>query len=316
MKMNKAVLGRGLDALLSVDDTPDVLMTDDTPSSISEIELIEIHPNPDQPRKEFSRESLEELAESIRHIGIIQPITLRMEADGTYMIIAGERRYRAAAMAGLKSVPAYVRKVSDDAVMEMALIENIQRDDLNDIEIALAYQQLMTRNGLKQEEVATRVGKSRTTVANFVRLLRLPAEVQLALKDRRLSNGHARALLGIEDPEQQVSLFKYINKRGLNVREVEGLVRDFNEGRILDFNELLENAGNEPATHKKPGRKKKVHTDPDAFIEMAEHLSSAFGTKVRIDCTENGTGRISIAFSNDEVLQQVISKLEKLLSNS
>lgn len=313
MKMNKTGLGRGLDALISIDDTPDVLMTEETPSSICEIEIVEIHPNPEQPRREFSKESLEELAESIRHIGVIQPITLRMEDDGTYMIIAGERRYRAAAMAGLQSIPAYVRKVSDDAVMEMALIENIQREDLNDIEVALAYQQLMTRNGLKQEEVAMRVGKSRTTVANFVRLLRLPAEVQLALKDRRLSNGHARALLSIEDPEQQVSLFQYINKRGLNVREVEGLVRDFNEGRILDFNELLENADG-PAPHKKPGRKKKVHTDPDAFNEMAEHLSEAFGTKVRIDCTDNGSGRISIAFSNDEVLQQVIARLEKLLT--
>lgn len=314
--MNKTGLGRGLDALISMDDTPDVLMTNDTPSSICEIDIVEIHPNPEQPRRDFSKESLEELAESIRHIGIIQPITLRMEDDGSYMIIAGERRYRAAAMAGLTSIPAYVRKVEDEAVMEMALIENIQRDDLNDIEIALAYQQLMSRNGLKQEEVAMRVGKSRTTVANFVRLLRLPAEVQLALKDRRLSNGHARALLGIEDPEQQVSLFKYINKKGLNVREVESLVRDFNEGRILDFNELLDNAGDGPAPHKKPGRKKKQHTDPDAFIEMADHLSNAFGTKVRIDCTENGSGRISIAFSNDEVLQQVITKLEKLLTSN
>lgn len=315
MKMNKTGLGRGLDALLPIDDTPDVLMTEDTPSSISEIDIVEIHPNPEQPRREFSKESLEELAESIRHIGVIQPITLRLETDGSYMIIAGERRYRAAAMAGLQSVPAYVRKVSDDSVMEMALIENIQREDLNDIEIALAYQQLMTRNGLKQDEVALRVGKSRTTVANFVRLLRLPAEVQLALKDRRLSNGHARALLGIEDPEQQVSLFQYINKRGLNVREVEGLVRDFNEGRILDFNELLANTDG-PAPHKKPGRKKKVHTNPDAFNEMADHLSEAFGTKVRIDCTDNGSGRISIAFNNDEALQNVIAKLEKILSNS
>lgn len=309
-KMKQTGLGRGLDALISMDDTPDVLTTDQTPSSINEIDIVEIHPNREQPRREFTKESLEELAESIRHIGVIQPITLRLEEDGTYMIIAGERRYRAAAMAGLTSIPAYVRKVSDEAVMEMALIENIQREDLNDIEVALAYQHLMTRNNLTQEEVSRRVGKSRATVANFVRLLRLPADIQLALKDRRLSNGHARALLGIEDPEQQVALYKYLTQKGLSVRQTESLVRDFNEGRILDFNEMLANTED----FIKKGGKKRPKMNSDAFMEMSEHLTSAFGSQVKIECNEEGKGKIAISFANDEELQHVISKLEKILA--
>ena len=216
MKINKNGLGRGLDALISIDDTTP---KEFAPSSINEIEISQIHANPSQPRHDFDQQAIQDLAASIKQIGIIQPITLRQEEDSSYMIVAGERRFRAAQIAGLETIPAYIRKVSDDDVMEMALIENIQREDLNAIEVALAYQQLLARHGCTQEELAARVGKSRATVANFMRLLRLPAELQIALKERKLSMGHARAILPIEEPEQQVKLFHLIAEQDLSDRK-------------------------------------------------------------------------------------------------
>jgi ParB family chromosome partitioning protein len=219
------------------------------------------------------------------------------------MIIAGERRYRAAQRAGLLSIPAYIRKVSDDAVMEMTLIENIQREDLNAIEVALAYQQLLTRNGLTQEELSQHVGKSRATVANFMRLLRLPAEIQLALKDRRISMGHARALLSLEDAEQQVALYHQIVAQDLSVRRVENLAREFVEGRILDFR-----------TEGQAGKKSVGgNLVPDElFSQMTQHLSEMFSTKVRMSCNEKGQGKITIPFRNDEELRYIIALLDKL----
>ena len=213
-------LGRGLDALINMDE----IETSGT-SSISEIELSRIQPNPDQPRREFDDESLEELAASIREIGIVQPISLRQLDNGTYQIIAGERRYRAALIAGLATVPAYIRTVEDEAVMEMALVENIQREDLNAIEIALSFKKLMEQYKLTQEQLSERVGKKRTTVANYLRLLKLPAEVQIGLRDRIIDMGHARALLSVESAAVQLELYKAIVAEGLSVRKVEELAR-------------------------------------------------------------------------------------------
>ena len=304
MKPIKTGLGRGLDALISIDDAADALASQNAPSSISEIDIDLIHANPEQPRHEFDEQALEDLAASIRSIGIIQPITLRQEEDGTYMIIAGERRFRAAQRASLSSIPAYIRKVSDDAVMEMALIENIQREDLNAIEVALAYQQLQSRNELTQDELAQRVGKSRATVANFMRLLRLPAEIQLALKDHRLSMGHARSLLSIDDAEQQVALYHQIVAQDLSVRKVEALVRDFIEGRILDFRHETQGK----ATSKPNGNALQTAL----FDQMSQHLSDMFRTKVKMACNEKGQGRITIPFKSDEELQNIIALLDKL----
>lgn len=301
MNTNKTGLGRGLGALLSTDDTAETLNALSAPSSISEIDIALIHPNPKQPRHDFDETALDELAASIASIGIIQPITLREEEDGSYLIIAGERRFRAAQRAGLASVPAYIRKVSDDAVMEMALIENIQREDLNAIEVALAYQQLIEAYHLTQEQLSQRVGKNRTTIANFMRLLRLPAEIQLALKEKKLTQGHARALLPIEDPEQQVKLFHRIVAQDLSVRKVEQMVRDYVEGRILDFGEGTQ------APRKTPQQEQK-----DLVEAMGEHLSNVFRTHVRMTRNDKGQGRITIPFRNDGELQHILALLDNV----
>ena len=198
-------LGRGLDALLSMEE-----VKTEGSSSINEIELSKISVNPNQPRREFDETALEELADSIREIGIIQPITLRKVSDDEYQIIAGERRYRASQKAGLDTIPAYIRTADDENVMEMALIENIQREDLNSVEIALAYQHLIEQYDLTQERLSERVGKKRTTIANYLRLLKLPAPIQMALQNKQLDMGHARALLSLESPSMQIKLFKEI----------------------------------------------------------------------------------------------------------
>ena len=218
--MKRSALGRGLDALITMDD----LKTGGS-SSISEIELQKIQPNPEQPRTIFEEETLQELATSIRSLGVIQPITLREIGQEQYMIISGERRYRASLMAGLDSIPAYIKTAADENVVEMALIENIQREDLNSIEIALAYQKLIDNYGLTQEKLSERVGKKRATIANYLRLLKLPAEIQMGLKDRKIDMGHARALIPIEDPEVQLALYEQILEEGLSVRNVEEIVR-------------------------------------------------------------------------------------------
>lgn len=304
MKQNKTGLGRGLDALISIDDTTTEKFA---PSSINEIEISQIHANPSQPRHDFDQQAIEELAASINHIGIIQPITLRQESDGTYMIVAGERRFRAAQIAGLDTVPAYIRKVSDDDVMEMALIENIQREDLNAIEVALAYQQLQNRYECTQDELATRVGKSRATVANFMRLLRLPAEIQLALKEKTLSMGHARAILPIEEPEQQVKLYHLVVAQELSVRRVEALVKDYIEGRILDFGEEMPTA--------KPGNSQKqnpLSQSSEIIAAMQDHLSKMFSAKVKMTCNDKGQGKITIPFKTDEDLQNILALLDSI----
>lgn len=290
--IKKSALGRGLDALITMDD----LRTGGS-SSISEIELSKIQPNPEQPRSIFEQETLEELAASIRSIGIIQPITLKEMGDDRYMIISGERRYRASLMAGLERIPAYIRTAEDDNVVEMALIENIQREDLNAIEIALAYQKLLDNYNLTQEALSERVGKKRATVANYLRLLKLPAEIQMGLKDKKIDMGHARALIPVEDPEVQLALYEQILEQGLSVRNVEELVRGIAAGEKL------------PEKSAKETRKPML---TEEYKMLREHLSRFFNTKVQLTCDNKGKGKITIPFATEEELEKLIGLLDKL----
>ena len=295
-KPNKSRLGRGLDALLTMDD----LKTGGS-SSINEIELSKIEPNPDQPRTIFEEETLKELTASIRSYGIIQPITLKEVSPDKYMIIAGERRYRAALKAGLERVPAYVKTAADENVAEIALIENIQREDLNAIEIALAYQRLIDTNGFTQEQLSERVGKKRTTIANYLRLLKLPAEIQVGLKDKRIDMGHARALIPVDDPEVQLALYEQIIVQGLSVRNVEELVR--NAMSAEDVTQVQA-----PAQQKE--RRKLL---PDEYKLLKDHLSMFFQTKVKLTYNdENGKGKISIPFNSEEELEKIMGLLDQM----
>ena len=291
--MKRSALGRGLDALITMDD----LKTGGS-SSISEIELSKIQPNPEQPRSIFEEESLEELATSIRSLGVIQPITLKEIGLDQYIIISGERRYRASLKAGLDRIPAYIKTAADENVVEMALIENIQREDLNSIEIALAYQKLIDNYGLTQEGLSERVGKKRATIANYLRLLKLPAEIQVGLKDKKIDMGHARALIPVEDPEVQLALYEQILKEGLSVRNVEEMVRSIAEGSMPELAE-------KPKSDRKPML-------PEEFKLLKDHLSRFFATKVQLTCNEKGKGKITIPFATEEELEKLIGLLDKL----
>lgn len=290
--MKRSALGRGLDALITMDD----LKTGGS-SSISEIELSKIQPNPDQPRSIFEEETLEELATSIRSLGVIQPITLKETGSDKYMIISGERRYRASLMAGLDSIPAYIKTAADENVVEMALIENIQREDLNSIEIALAYQKLIDSYNLTQEKLSERVGKKRTTIANYLRLLKLPAEIQMGLKDKKIDMGHARALIPVEDPEVQLALYEQILAEGLSVRNVEEMVR--NGVSVVPAEKKEKTAVSKPRM-------------PEEFNLLKDHLSSFFQTKVQLSCNDKGKGKITIPFASEEELEKLIGLLDKL----
>ena len=293
--LKRQVLGRGLDALIAMDD----LKTSGS-SSINEIELSKIQPNPDQPRSIFEEEALEELAASIRSMGVIQPITLKEIGDEQYLIISGERRYRAAMMAGLEQIPAYIKTAADEHIVEMALIENIQREDLNSIEIALAYHKLIENYGLTQEQLSERVGKKRTTIANYLRLLKLPAEIQMGLKNKKIDMGHARALLPVEDPEVQLAFYEQIVEQGLSVRNVEELVRQVAQGEPVAL------LTDKPV---KPERKASYSKE---FAMLRDHLSRFFNTKVQLSCNEKGKGRITIPFSSEEELEKLIGLLDTL----
>lgn len=284
-------LGRGLDALIS---TGDVQIQGS--SSINEVEIEQIKANPNQPRRDFDTEALAELAESIRQIGIIQPITLRKMEDGTYQIIAGERRWRASQMAGLTRIPAYVRTADDENMMQMALVENIQREDLNPIEIALAYQNLIEQYDLTQDALAEKVGKKRATVANSLRLLKLPAQVQMALQKREIDQGHARALLGLQQPALQVKLFNEIQANGHTVRQVEEMVKAINQGETV-----------KSGTRTIKDRRK---TLAEEYVPLRERLCEIFQTKVQMTCTD-GKGSISIPFANEEELEHIIALIDK-----
>lgn len=288
--VKRKALGRGLDALINMDD-----VETSGSSSISEVELSRIEPNPNQPRREFDPESLEELAASIREIGIVQPISLRQMPGGTYQIIAGERRYRAANMAGLTSVPAYIRTVEDEAVMEMALIENIQREDLNAIEIALSFRTLIEQYNLTQEQLSERIGKKRATIANYLRLLKLPAEVQIGLRDKLIDMGHARALLSVEHTAVQLEIYKTIIAEGLSVRKVEEMVRDLAKAP---------NTKADKVAHQRAKNKE--------YNVLRNHLSNFFGTKVQFSCDDKGKGKISIPFKNEAEMERIIALFDKL----
>ena len=286
-------LGRGLDALLSMDD-----VKTEGSSSINEIELAKIAVNPNQPRREFDETALQELADSIAEIGIIQPITLRKISDDEYQIIAGERRYRASQKAGLKTIPAYIRTADDENMMEMALIENIQREDLNAVEIALAYQHLLDQYELTQERLSERIGKNRTTIANYLRLLKLPAPIQMALQNKQLDMGHARALISLGDPKLQVKIFEEIQEHGYSVRKVEEIVKSLSEGEAV-----------KSGTRKITPKRAKL---PEEFNLLKKQLSGFFNTKVQLTCSENGKGKISIPFGNEEELERIMEIFDTL----
>ena len=257
----KSALGRGLDALIQLDEPLEAKGS----SNISEIEISKISANPDQPRREFDDDALLELSQSIAALGIIQPVTLRDMGNGKYQIIAGERRYRASMLAGKETIPAYVRTATDENVLEMALIENIQREDLNPIEVALTYQKLMEQYSMTQETLSERVGKNRATISNLVRMLKLPAEIQLGLKNKLISAGHAKALLSLNNPEDQLCVYEETVKNEFSVRKVEEIVKAINDGELSPVNTQKE---------AKPRL-------PEEYGILKEHLSKFFKSKVQ-----------------------------------
>lgn len=289
MQPNKRnALGRGLDSLIRLDD-----VQPEGSSAISEIDVTRILPNPEQPRLDFDTDQLDELAASIRELGVVQPLTLRLADDGNYQIIAGERRWRAAKLAGLSSVPAYVRTASDAEMTEMALIENIQRQDLNAIEVALGFRQLIDKYELTQERLSERLGKNRATIANHLRLLKLPAEIQLGLRDRRIDMGHARAILGVEDPKTQLDIYQRTLAEGLSVRAVEELAR----------------RSREQQPEKKAPRRAEIPAD---YKEFSSRLSTRFSTPVKFARDPSGKGAITFKFASDDELHALIKIFDTL----
>ena len=284
-------LGRGLDALISTES-----VRPQGSSTINEIPLEQIEANPNQPRREFDEEALQELANSINEIGIIQPITLRQVAENKFQIIAGERRWRASQLAGLQAIPAYIRTIKDESIMELALVENIQREDLNAIEIALAYEHLLSAEGMTQERVSERVGKSRTAITNYLRLLKLPAQVQMALQKKEIDMGHARALLAIDSPSLQIKLFREIQKHGYSVRKVEELAQKLKNGEDIQS-----------------GKKIIVTKTPmsEEVTRIRQRLCDFLDAKVQMTCSPKGKGKISIPFANEEELARIMATFDK-----
>ena len=293
-KYQGQALGRGLDALLQSDG-----IETGGSSNLSEVRMDDIRPNPNQPRREFDDDSLQELANSIRQIGLVQPITLRDMGDGTYVIIAGERRWRACQRVGLTTIPAYIRTVDDENMLEMALVENIQREDLTALEVALAYQSLIEQHNLTQEQLSERVGKNRATVTNYLRLLKLPASVQVAIRNREIDMGHARALLALTDPQAQLKVFAEMKKDHLSVRKIEEMVKQLSEGGSVKT---------------KTGtriRQKGSNLSAD-YNQLREGLRKIFKTRVEMTCSDSGKGKISIPFANETELERIIEMLDKL----
>ena len=278
MAKQKFTLGRGLDALISTE-----ALRPAASSSIGEIELDKIHANPNQPRREFNEEALQELAESIKELGVIQPLTLRKNDDNSYQVIAGERRFRASQLAGKNSIPAYILNANDKDTMEMALIENIQREDLNPLEIALAYQ------------LSKRVGKGRATIANFLRLLKLPGNIQVALKEKVIDMGHAKALLALQSHADQIKVFNEVVSNGYSVREVEEVIR-----KIKEQNNVQE------------AKTKSDKKQDDTYHQLKKHLTQFFQTPVQLTCSAKGNGKISIKFKDEQELERIIALFDKL----
>lgn len=291
-KIKPKRLGRGLDAIFNIED---IAVKDNSPVlrvSEWEVEVSKIRPNPTQPRTQFDEAELQDLASSIKVLGIIQPLTLRKESDGTYTIISGERRFRASQIAGLTSVPAYIRTASDNDMLEMALVENIQRADLNALEIAITLQRLVDECRITQEQLAERVGKKRSTVSNYIRLLKLPAEVQSALRDGEISMGHARAIISVDSPVKQKSILKRVIKNSLSVRQTEELVKSLLEGGKKSKESVLE------------------EEYPESYTRLVEHLEKFFNQDISIKKSNKGDGKIIINFKNDEEINNILSKFE------
>ncbi|HEY4651211.1 MAG TPA: ParB/RepB/Spo0J family partition protein [Pontibacter sp.] len=288
-------LGRGLGSLLEGNKYTGKIdsNTINEVNTIADIAIDQIQTNPYQPRTHFDQGALEELAESIRIQGIIQPITVRQLDQKSYQLISGERRYQAAKMAGLTTIPAYIRKADDQQMLEMALIENIQRENLNAIEIALSYQRLLSECNLKQEELGDRVGKKRTTVTNYLRLLKLPPDIQIALRDNVISMGHARALINIDTIENQLEVFKKVVAEELSVRKVEELVRN------------LQNANKKPD----PQQKLVFNKYEEEIKQVETRLSSQFGTKIQVKANNDGKGEIKIPFVSVDELNRILEIL-------
>ena len=289
----KNVLGRGLGALIESSDT---YSTKEAGSSINEIEISKIVANPYQPRTKFDEEALNELAASIKELGIIQPITLRSIDENHYQIISGERRFRASKIAGLTSIPAYVRTADDEGMLEMALVENIQREDLDAIEIALSYQRLLDECKPTQETLSDKVGKKRSTVTNYLRLLKLPARLQKGIVEKIISMGHARALVNIKDSDMQLMIYDEIIKHEFSVRKVEEIVRKYNE----------DNQSFQPA------EKAKIPNFPTEYQDLYDHLSKFFKSKIDFKMDQNGKGKITIPFGSGKDLERILGILDKL----
>lgn len=285
-------LGRGLDALISTES-----VSTQGSSTINEVPLQQIEANPNQPRREFDPVALEELASSIRQLGIVQPITLRQVDHDRFQIIAGERRWRASQLAGLTTIPAYIRTIKDENVMEMALVENIQREDLNAIEIALAYEHLLEKSSMTQEKVAERVGKSRPAIANYLRLLKLPAQVQMALQKKEIDMGHARALLSLDSPSLQLKVFREIQKNDYTVRRVEEVCKQLKNGEDVQSAKKTITA---------------TRRLPEEYNILKDQLSQLFDTKVQMSCNDKGKGKISIPFASEEELEHIMSVLDRM----
>ena len=289
----KNALGRGLSALI---DGADTYKNSGNSGSINEIEISKIVANPYQPRTSFDEEALNELAASIKEIGIIQPITLRKVDQDQYQIIAGERRFRASKIAGLDSIPAYVRTADDDAMLEMALVENIQREDLDAIEIALSYQRLIEECKLTQEDLSDRVGKKRSTVTNYLRLLKLPAKIQKGIVEKVIAMGHARALVNIKDSDMQLMIYDETLKNDFSVRRVEEIVRNYND----------DNASFKPK--EKPVKEK----FPTEYEDLNNHLNKFFHSNIDFRMDTNGKGKIVIPFTSTKDLERILGILDKL----
>ena len=288
MNATKNSLGRGLGAL--IENAGEETLSY---NSTNEIEIDKIEVNPFQPRKQFDDELLYELSESIKKLGIIQPITVRKKDADTYQLITGERRYRASKLAGLKKIPAYIREADDQGMLEMALVENIQREELNPIEISISYQRLVEECNLTQEILSERVGKKRSTVANYLRLLKLPAEIQLGLRNRKISMGHARALINIEEAETQLLIYERILKYDFSVRKVEEVARELKP----EHREI---------------KQKKLFNDPEEYNQLKTHLSKFFQTSVDFKRNKKGAGKIVISFNSDDDLERIVEVLDKL----
>lgn len=297
MNAKKSGLGRGLSALL---ETPESDLLDKDVESgrymagaVASISIKHIEANPYQPRQDFEAESLQELAESITRQGIIQPVTVRRLDNGRYQLISGERRFRAAQMAGLQTIPAFIRIAKDHQMLEMALVENIQRSNLNPVEVAISYQRLMDECSLTQEQLSEHVGQKRATIANYVRLLKLPAELQIALRDGQITMGHARALINVEQKELQLSILQQVIENDLSVRDVEEMARD----------SQIQGA-------EKPKHRKKINFIPDHFSAARLQLAEALQTKVELKRNHKGKGTIIIPFASDEDFNRLLDILK------